>query len=112
MRWRLGRRSTNVEDRRGRRLGRKTAGGGLGFIIILIIGMFLGIDPSTLLNMQSGIETASVPDNSQTTTGSINDELADFVSAVLADTEDTWNDLFRQLDGKYSEPRLVFFPAL
>ncbi len=110
MRWRLGRRSTNVEDRRGRRVSRKSAGGGgLGFIILIIIGLYFGIDPRTLLNIQSGIQNVSVPDTTQTTNPGQKDELSDFVSVVLADTEDTWHDLFKQMNGRYQEPRLVLF---
>ncbi len=110
MRWRLGRRSSNVEDRRGRRVGRKSAGGGIGFIIILLIGMYLGIDPSTLMNIKSGIDSVSVQEqNTQTTNPGVKDELSDFVSVVLADTEDTWNPLFKQMGGNYREPRLVLF---
>ena len=52
MRWTGGRRSRNVEDRRGRRIGRKTAGGGIGVIVIALIAMYFGVDPSVFLNQQ------------------------------------------------------------
>ncbi len=49
MRWTGGRRSRNVEDRRGRRIGRKTAGGGIGVVVIALIAMYFGVDPSVFL---------------------------------------------------------------
>jgi predicted metalloprotease len=128
MRWRLGRRSQNVEDRRGMGspvgmrfpgrigipggLGRRGAarGGGIGIIgvlILLALGWVLGIDPSFLL--QDG--TTSVPYREAPPAGRppADDELAQFVSVVLADTEDTWHALFREMGGEYREPALVLF---
>ena len=105
MRWQMGRRSSNVEDRRGRGGGVPivAGGGGLGVIVIALIAMFLGVDPSFILE---GGQTSNVP--TQPGTGQ-SDELADFVSVVLADTEDTWNPIFRQLGRDYQEPKLVLF---
>ncbi len=111
MRWRLGRRSGNVEDRRHVRMpGRRgAAGGGIGLLIIIVIAILLGADPSKLLNDSSYPDTASTSSYDQPGTTSSNDELADFVSVVLADTEDTWNDLFRGFNRQYREPNLVLF---
>ncbi|MGD1985982.1 MAG: neutral zinc metallopeptidase [Desulfobacterales bacterium] len=108
MRWRSGRRSSNVEDRRGVRVTRKAAGGGIGIIVIALIAMYFGIDPSIFLSQQ--VPTSSV--STQQTTHQIpaaENQLAEFVSVVLADTEDTWNDLFSQMGKTYQEPRLVLF---
>ena len=108
MRWRSGRRSTNVEDRRRVRVTRKAAGGGIGIVVIALIAMYFGVDPSIFLS-QLG-PTSSV--NTQQTTRQIpaaENELAEFVSVVLADTEDTWNALFSQMGKTYQEPRLVLF---
>ena len=58
MRWRSGRKSSNVEDRRGGRAVRRAAGGGIGVIIIALVAMFLGVDPSTILNLGSSISTS------------------------------------------------------
>ena len=109
MRWRSGRRSSNVEDRRGRRIGRKTAGGGIGVIVIALIAMYFGVDPSVLLNQQGppSVSTSSYPVSTSNT--SENKQLVEFVSVVLADTEDTWHALFRQWDKAYREPTLVLF---
>ena len=104
MRWQMGRRSSNVEDRRGgSRMPIAAGGGGIGVILIAIIAMFLGVDPSFILE---GNQTANGP--TQTNPGQ-SDELAEFVSVVLADTEDTWHPIFRQLGRTYQEPKLVLF---
>jgi predicted metalloprotease len=97
-----------VEDRRGVRVTRKAAGGGIGIIVIALIAMYFGIDPSIFLSQQ--VPTSSV--STQQTTHQIpaaENQLAEFVSVVLADTEDTWNDLFSQMGKTYQEPRLVLF---
>ena len=110
MRWRMGRRSTNVEDRRGVRLGgRRAAGGGLGLIVIIIIAVLLGADPSKLLSdiSSTGVDQSSYYEQ-QPISGE-DQELADFVSVVLADTEDTWTEIFAQYNGSYREPTLVLF---
>ncbi len=110
MRWRMGRRSTNVEDRRGVRLGgRGAAGGGLGLIVIVIIAVLLGADPSKLLSdiSSTGVDQSSYYEQ-QPISGE-DQELADFVSVVLADTEDTWTEIFAQYNGSYREPTLVLF---
>ena len=109
MRWRSGRRSRNIEDRRGMRVSRKVKGGGLGFIVIALIAMYFGVDPSMILNMgqQTNVSTTSYSTQGSTARG--DDQLADFVSAVLGDTEDTWNELFRQVGRTYQEPTLVLF---
>ncbi len=110
MRWRMGRRSTNVEDRRGVRLGgRRAAGGGLGLIVIVIIAVLLGADPSKLLSdiSSTGVDQSSYYEQ-QPISGE-DQELADFVSVVLADTEDTWTEIFAQYNGSYREPTLVLF---
>ena len=103
MRWQMGRRSSNVEDRRGRGGAPVAAGGGLGVIIIALIAMFLGVDPSFILE---GTQTTTAPPQ---TGNPQDDELADFVSVVLADTEDVWNPIFQQLGRRYQEPTLVLF---
>lgn len=125
MRWRGRRESSNIEDRRGagpifpggRRgvpfripIGRGGAGGGLSFstIVILVIGFFvlraLGIDPLQLLD---GGQMSGPATQQQQSAGS--DERRQFVSVVLADTEDVWTAIFQQQGATYSKPSLVLF---
>jgi predicted metalloprotease len=114
MRWRTGRRSTNVEDYRGRRMaGGAGAKLGAGAIIIALLASWaLGIDPRVLLGVLEGVETASVepaPGGGVQSTGEASDELAEFMSVVLADTEDTWSALFAEHGAQYVPPKLVLF---
>ncbi len=108
MRWKDGRRSGNVEDRRGTRLSGKAKGGGLGLLVLVIVGLFFGIDPSLILQLGGGLSEPTVQESSYVPSEAEN-ELADFVSVVLADTEDTWSVLFNEAGGTYEEPTLVLF---
>jgi predicted metalloprotease len=121
MRWQLGRRSRNIEDRRGMGrpvglrvplgrgggLARGGGIGGLGLVALLVVGWLLGVDPSFLLQEigDGGGYGESVPASAPPE----NDERAAFVSVVLADTEDTWRSLFSQMGREYREPALVLF---
>lgn len=96
--------STNVEDRRGFRVSPGLAGGGIGTIAIVLIGLYLGIDPSVLL--QTNIDTTPPPQSQQ---AGANDEMRDFVSRVLASTERTWGEIFRRNGAAYEQPKLVLF---
>lgn len=133
MRWRSGRRSRNVEDRRGRAslgsgtssgrrlpVGRRTAtGGGLGLVAVVILALVFGVDPSALINLSvpvpdAGPSQPSAPSAandpfSSNLSRQREDELADFVSVVLADTEDTWQAVFASAGERYREPTLVLF---
>jgi len=108
MLWKSGRRSDNVEDRRGMGIGRGAKVGGLGTIVLALIAMYFGIDPSVILN-QGVVEPTSskVPASGPTPAGQ--DPLADFVSVVLADTEDVWHEQFSRMGATYQEPTLVLF---
>lgn len=108
MRWKTGRRSSHIEDRRGSRAGRAGLKGGIGTIVVMLtIGYFLGIDPMTILKMQAGSGPAGTDADWQPTAAE--KQAADFVSVVLADTEDTWNAIFRKAGKTYEEPKLVLF---
>ncbi len=109
MRWKRGRRSSNVEDRRGQRLGGAAFKGGIGTVVVaLALGYFLGIDPSILLKLQEGIGSPQTTEVDYQPTPE-EAEMADFVSVVLADTEDTWREIFKRAGRTYEEPRLVLF---
>ena len=111
MRWQQGRRSTRVEDRRRRGVSRPmvVGGGGCGgLLLFLVLGMLLGFDPFQLLMMApsgGGIDTA--PPAGALPPGQ--DQMADFVSVVLGDTEDTWNAVFAEYGKSYPEPVLTLF---
>jgi predicted metalloprotease len=110
MRWKTGRRSSNIEDRRGRRAAPVVFKGGIGTIVlVLAASYFLGINPLDILMMQTG--TGLGTDVSQTDWQPSPEEqqMADFVSVVLADTEDTWTEIFRQSGKTYQEPNLVLY---
>ena len=100
-----GRESGNVEDRRGR--GSIGAGKiGIGTIVIALIAMYFGVDPSFIL--QGGLQS---PSQQSVPAGKppAGDEAAKFVSQVLADTEDTWRELFGRSGRQYQDPKLVLF---
>ena len=109
MLWRGGRRSSNVEDSRGTRLrGGRAFKGGVGTIVnTLALAYFLGIDPQVLLQLQQGGTPEVVETDYQPTAEE--QQQADFVAVVLADTEDTWGEIFRQAGHVYEEPNLVLF---
>jgi len=112
MRWETGRRSDNVEDRRGIGFSRKAAGGGIGTIILVLVALYFGVDPAVLT--QTGL-IGGAPEQTQQTTrrpSAEENKKADFVSAVLADTEDTWGAIFREKGGRYQEPKLVLFSGM
>ena len=109
MKW-LGRRgSGNVEDQRGGGgAGKGLALGGVGTIILVIIGLLMGKNPLELLNTVQN-SNAGVPQEQTYTPSAEEDEAAEFVKVVLADTEDVWNKLFEQMGEQYKEPKLVLF---
>ncbi len=111
MRWQDGRRSENVEDRRGGRVSRRVAGGGIGTLLLVLVAMYFGIDPSIILNQgQLPIPGADTPIRSEPYSASPEENrLAEFVSVVLADTEDTWRTIFQGMGQTYQEPKLVLF---
>jgi predicted metalloprotease len=114
MRWKTGRQSNNVEDRRG---GRSSGGmkiGLLGTIAAVLIGWYMGFNPIQILGLVGGANTIlggfGGGSSSQTVaTGVPQDDAGRFASTVLASTEDVWNPVFRQLGGRYIEPKLVLF---
>ena len=102
--------SSNVEDRRGQGFGgRGLIGGGIGTIVLVVLGLFFGIDPRVVLGLADTVQQVRAPAPSPGKVGAPADDMGRFVSVVLADTEKTWNTLFRQLGRDYQEPRLVLF---
>lgn len=108
------RESDNIEDRRGRSGGGglRLGGGkmGLGTIAIaLIASYFLGINPMTVLSMLAGGGMPAIEQQAPASRPPADDPTAIFVSRVLASTEDTWNQAFREMGKEYQEPKLVLF---
>ena len=108
MRWREGRQSDNVEDRRGMTVSKGMMGGGIGTILLVLVALYFGVDPSIILNQ---LPTTGSPPSVEQSAGKPagQDDKAQFVSVVLADTEDTWREIFRQGGETYQEPKLVLF---
>ncbi|MEQ8236317.1 MAG: neutral zinc metallopeptidase [Syntrophomonadaceae bacterium] len=104
MEWKGRRASTNVEDRRGMS-AKGVIGGGIGTIIILLLYMLLGGNPADIVN-QSQLNTGTTSTYQETPAEK---EMAEFASVVLAETEDTWTQLFRQQGLTYQYPTLVLF---
>jgi len=114
MKWQDRRRSDNVVDRRGSRLGSRRAkvGGGMT-LILLLIGLFFGSDVQNIAGLLLG-NTAGTPHTSQQQTRQVpnsaeNDEASEFVRVILAETEDTWAPIFRQMGMSYRAPKLVLY---
>lgn len=99
------RESSNVEDRRRMRV---SGGGGIGIgtIVMVLVALYFGIDPSTVLNMGQGMsqstsqESGAIPED---------DEMGQFMAKVLGSTEDTWGKIFKSAGYDYPAPKLVLF---
>lgn len=135
MRWKSGRRSSNVEDNRGRSGSspmRMSGSGGSGILslvmrflpmllgtkigrIVLAVGVVVFIGAKTLgINLMpssvSGTQAqSSAVGGTPRNISPEQQELADFISVVLADTETTWHTIFKSLGKRYEEPKLVLF---
>lgn len=119
MKWEGNRESDNVEDRRDEGGGGGLMGGllggrgiGIGTIVIALLGgWMLGINPLTILGFLGGggeTPTAQVQ-QAPAHKPPANDRMAQFVSTILADTEDVWTDVFSKGGATYRNPKLVLF---
>ncbi|MGE5433139.1 MAG: neutral zinc metallopeptidase [Syntrophomonadaceae bacterium] len=107
MRWRGLRQSSNVEDRRGGGTSRRFIGGGIGTLVIALIIWLLGGNPGEIFNILS-------PGGGEQTTTNYQEsaeesEHKQFVSVVLAETEDAWTKLFQEKGSNYRDPKLVLY---
>ncbi|MBN8490566.1 MAG: neutral zinc metallopeptidase [Burkholderiales bacterium] len=118
MKWEGNRQSDHVEDRRGAGgfggggMGPRIGGRGIGLgtiVIALLAGWIFGINPLTLLGALSGGGMAPSAQQAPAQRPPANDEVAAFVSTVLASTEDVWAQQFRAAGGAYQPPGLVLF---
>jgi predicted metalloprotease len=106
MLWQGQRESENVEDERRSGGGRIAIGGGIGGVILVVAYLLLGGDPQALLDSQQQSDSTQ---SAQLNSNAPRDEASKFVAVVLADTEDAWHDIFRQMGRQYEEPKLVLF---
>jgi uncharacterized protein len=130
MRWLGDRESENVEDQRGGGGGgtRMAVGGGFGAIVVVVAAYFLGVDPSVLLDALNGEQpqqtTQTQPQTQPRPGGPVpgsgsgsalppdaghSDTMRQFVSVVLADTEDVWRQAFKGMGKTYADPKLVLY---
>ncbi len=101
-------RSDNVEDRRGKGGGRgMMIGGGLGTVVIALIVMFLGGDPSTVLNNSAIMQGQGQTEQRQLTEEEL--KTYEFVRMVTAETEETWTEVFEEHGLEYRKPKVVMF---
>lgn len=111
MKWRNRRKSSNVEDRRGMTTSTAAKGGGIGLIALALIGMYFGIDPRVVMQVggqfTGGGETTTQRSNYRPTAEQ--QQLGEFTSVILADSEDAWHAMFKEMGMRYQEPKLVLF---
>ena len=101
-------RSDNVEDRRGQGGGRgMMIGGGLGTIVMVLVVMFLGGDPSTVLNNSAIMQGQGHTEQRQLTEEEL--KTYEFVRMVTAETEETWTEIFEEHGLEYRKPKVVMF---
>ncbi len=104
MKWEDRRRSSNVN--RGSKAP-VAVGGGIGGIVIMLLLYFLGVNPSVVTN-----ENQQVNQNTQIESGEVSKErekLEDFLSVILADTEDVWHEIFKEYGGTYHEAQMTLY---
>ena len=105
MLWQGRRQSSNVDDRRGIGAGGLAIGGGVIGVIALIINLLMGGDPSQIPEMLPQQQSQPMSPEQQ----AADDERAQFVKVVLAETEDVWNSILQKQGQNYPEPTLVLF---
>lgn len=110
MKWQGGRRSGNVQDRRGMSGGQKLTLGGVGGVIVLIVGFLLGGDPSELLNQMQQGQAGGTPAQTGTYESTPEeDRLLEFADVVLASTEDVWGAVFKAQGQQYPATKLTVY---
>lgn len=110
MKWQGGRRSGNVQDRRGMSGGQKLTLGGIGGVIVIIVGLLMGGDPGELLNqMQQGQTGATTSPTADYESTPEEDKLLEFADVVLASTEDVWGSIFKSQGQQYPVTKLTVY---
>jgi predicted metalloprotease len=102
--------SDNIEDRRGVRMGRGVAGGGIGVIVLALVAMFFGVDPTVILQGGGALApSAEQQGGPAAPRGTPGDAAGQFVAKVLGSTEEVWTDVFAKSGRTYRKPTLVLF---
>jgi predicted metalloprotease len=109
MRWEGREGSSNVEDRRGMGMGRGAGLGCGGLLVVAVIALLTGADPQQLLQLLSGAAEAPTTQQAPAGQSKPQDQLGQFASVVLRDTEVTWQEVFRERRAAYEAPQLVLF---
>jgi predicted metalloprotease len=111
MKWQTGRRSTNVEDRRGSGMGVGGFGGlGIGgIVLVVIVSLLFGKNPLQVLGQ---VAEQAPPAQTQGPNPQANDEASQFVGTILGSTEDVWGKVFQQSGSQYPAPKLVLFSGM
>lgn len=109
MKWQGGRKGGNVEDRRGMSGGKKVAFGGIGGVIVLLIGLFMGGDPGQLLQQMQGTGGITNGQEGEFVSTPEEDKLIEFSDVVLTSTDEVWTHLFQQAGQSYAKPTLLVY---
>lgn len=96
MKWQGGRRSGNVEDKRGMSGGQKLTLGGIGGVIVIIISLLMGGDPAQILDQMQQQPASGTADQGSYVSSPEEDRLMEFADVVLTSTEDVWKNIFKQ----------------
>lgn len=111
-----GRESENIEDRRGIGMSRgggiRFPGGGLGIAAVAVAALLFGVDPRIIFTAVGYLSSNTAPPTQSSgpaRSSPQDDQMKKFMSVVLADTEDTWGQIFQQSGSRYEEPKLVLF---
>lgn len=107
MRWQGRTGSNRIEDRRGIRLGRAGGIGGIGAVVLALIAMYFGQDPGVVLQQFDGGQTTSEQVPYQESAAEA--QTREMIGVVLADTEQTWEQIFAAAGKQYEKPALVLF---
>jgi predicted metalloprotease len=114
MRWRDREQSSNIQDRRGMSAGRMGGIGGVGAIIVTLIALYLGKDPTTLLQELEQVAPGDSQQGGQTQYQETAQEAESrqVLAVVLRDTEKTWGEIFASGGQRYQKPQLVLFSGV
>ncbi|MEO1617007.1 MAG: neutral zinc metallopeptidase [Planctomycetota bacterium] len=109
MRWKGQKQSRNIEDRRGQGGKVAAAGGGIGVIVIMLLGIVFGFNPQALLQQQQQAAAIQGDENAAAELTPEEKLRGEFAGVVLQYTEDVWSQLFAEMGERYRPPKMVLF---